>query len=59
MQGSGINGAIQLGLGALASFAVGVLLKFDVAYGFNDCFNRISTYYFDLGKRKHKKPSQL
>jgi hypothetical protein len=36
-------GAIQLGLGALASFAVGVLLKFDVAYGFNyDCFNRIS-----------------
>jgi DHA1 family bicyclomycin/chloramphenicol resistance-like MFS transporter len=30
----GINGAIQLGLGALASFAVGVLLKIDVAYGF-------------------------
>jgi hypothetical protein len=52
-------GAIQLGLGALASFAVGVLLKFDVAYGFNyDCFNRISTYYFDSWKTKHKKPSQ-
>jgi hypothetical protein len=48
-------GAIQLGLGALASFAVGVLLKFDVAYGFNyDCFNRISTYYFDSWKTNIK-----
>jgi hypothetical protein len=39
-------GAIQLGLGALASFAVGVLLKIRCCLWFYyDCFNRISIIF--------------
>jgi hypothetical protein len=48
-----------LGLGALASFAVGVLLKIDVAYGFIMTVSTVLALIILILGNIKKKPSQL